>query len=241
MQSIKSPDLLFQFVSMDLMEIDDKDRKRQHYLITVDHYSEYFEIDLMEDQKSNTVVGIKPFATHGILETVICDNGVQFNSAKFSACATAYKFNISYKEGNGKAKAAVKIAKALIFKSIDDGTDINLALLNLRSAPNKTGASPTQSFSRRTTCMILVSFELLKRQIVRDVKEIIIDNNSRAKFYHDPKCMKEKTFHLGEQIFAKLTDRQKNWLLGFVVNKTKSRSYDVSVNSRYLLPKLVSQ
>jgi hypothetical protein len=137
----------------------------------------------MKDQKSNTVVGIKPFATHGVLETVICDNCVQFNSAKFRACATAYKFNISpwspyYKEGNRKAEAAVKIAKALIFKSIDDGTDINLALPNLRSASNKIGTSPTQSFSRRTTCMIPVSFELLKSQIVRDVKEIIIDNKS---------------------------------------------------------------
>jgi hypothetical protein len=56
--------------------------------------------------------------------------------------------------------------------------------------------------------------QLLKPKIVRDVKEIIVDNKSRAKFYHDPKCMKEKTFHLGEQIFAKLTDRQKNWLPG---------------------------
>jgi hypothetical protein len=34
---------------MDLMEIEDKDRKRQHYLITVDHYSDYFEIDLLEN------------------------------------------------------------------------------------------------------------------------------------------------------------------------------------------------
>jgi hypothetical protein len=202
---------------MDLMEIDDKDRKRQHYLFTVDHYSDYFEIDLLEDQKASTVVGkcTKNFATHGIPETIICDNGVQFNSAEFKAFATAYEFNISpcspyHKEGNGKAEATVKIAKALIFKSIDDGTDINLALLNLRNMPNKIGTSPTQRlFSRRTKCMIPVSSELLKPQIIRDVKKIIIDNKSRAKFYHDRTYVKEKTFQQGEQIFVKLTVRQK--------------------------------
>jgi hypothetical protein len=129
------------------------------------------------------------FATHGTPETVICDNGVQFNSAEFKAFAIAYEFNISpcslyHKEGNGKAEATVKIAKALIFKSIDDGTDINLALLSLRNTPNKIDTSPTL-FSRRTRYMIPVSSELLKTQIVRDVKKIIIDNKSRAKFYHD--------------------------------------------------------
>jgi hypothetical protein len=55
---ITSSDLPFQFVSMDLMEIDDKDQKHQHYLITVDHYS-----DLLEDQKSSTIIG-KCTTTH---------------------------------------------------------------------------------------------------------------------------------------------------------------------------------
>jgi hypothetical protein len=47
--------------------------------------------------------------------------------------------------------------------------------------------------------MIPVSSKLLKPQIVRNVKKII---KSRAKFYHDRKCMKEKTFQPGEQIFV---------------------------------------
>jgi hypothetical protein len=49
-------------------------------------------------------------------------------------------------------------------------------------------------------------------------------------FYHDRRCMKEKTFQPGEQIFVKLTDRQKSGKLGFVENKAKSRSYELSVN-----------
>jgi hypothetical protein len=63
MQSITSSDLPFQFVSMDFMEIDDKDQKHQHYLITVDHYSDFFAIDLLEDQKSITIIG-KCTTTH---------------------------------------------------------------------------------------------------------------------------------------------------------------------------------
>jgi hypothetical protein len=126
----------------------------------------------------------KNFATHGIPETVICDNGVQFNSAKFRSFAPAYEFSISpcspyHKEGNGKAV----ITKALIFKTVNDGTDFNLALLNLRNTPNKIGTSPTQRLvSRQTRCMIPVSSELLKPQIVRDIKKIIINKKSQAKF-----------------------------------------------------------
>jgi hypothetical protein len=51
MQSVVPPDLPFQIVSIDLMEIDDENRNHQHYLITVDHYSDYFEIDQLDDQK----------------------------------------------------------------------------------------------------------------------------------------------------------------------------------------------
>jgi hypothetical protein len=68
--------------------------------------------------------------------------------------------------------------------------------------------------SRRNRCTIPVSSELLKPQIVRDVKKIIIYNKSRAKLQP------------GEQIFVKLSDRHKNGYL----NKAKSRSYDVSIN-----------
>jgi hypothetical protein len=73
----------------------------------------------------------------------------------------------------------------------------------------------------------------MKPQIVRNVKQFIIDNKTQSAKYHDRKCIKETTFGPGEQIFVKLSDQPKQkWLPGYVRNQIKSRSYDVSVCGR---------
>jgi hypothetical protein len=94
----------------------------------------------------------KNFGSYGIPQVVICDNGVQFLSTESRKFATKYEFNISpclpyHKEGNGKAKATIKIAKLRITKSIEAKTDIELVLLNWCNTPNKIG---TGSFSERS-------------------------------------------------------------------------------------------
>jgi hypothetical protein len=240
MQSVQPPELPFQLVSMDLMETDDEDQVRRHYLITVDHYSDYFEIDLLDDQRAITVVSKckKNFASHGIPEVVICDNGSQFLSTEFRKFATKYEFNISpcspyHKEGNGKAEATVKIAKSLITKSIEAKTDIELVLLNWRNTPNKIGTSPTQRlYSRRTRCLVPCAPELMVPKVIHGVQDSIIDNKIRSKQYHDDKCRKEAEFQPGEMIFVRLNDRQKKWLPGIISSKLKSRVYDIEVNGK---------
>jgi hypothetical protein len=63
------------------------------------------------------------FSTHDIPETDIRNKGMQFNSAEFKS------LNASQYD-NGKTKAIIKIAKALITKSIEDKTDFSLVLLH---------------------------------------------------------------------------------------------------------------
>jgi hypothetical protein len=109
--------------------------KREYYLITVDNYSDFFEID--EEEDLITAVSVikhqckRNFATHGIPEVTICDNGTQFNSTEFR------KFAPYHKDGNSKAEATVKIAEQLIKKCQQNKQDIYLALLTARNTPNK--------------------------------------------------------------------------------------------------------
>jgi hypothetical protein len=241
MQSVQPPDLQFQFVSMDLMELCGEDQVRRHYLVTVDHYSDYFTLDYLENQTASTVIKKckKIFADHGIPEIVICDNGVQFLSEEFRAFAVKYEFRIStcspyHKEGNGKAESAVKIAKALIKKAIESHTDIELVLLNWRNTPNKMGTSPTQRlFSRRTRCQVPCAPELLLPKVVQGVKYKIIENKQRSKSYHDKKTRNEVQFQTGEMVFVRLNDQSKKWSPGVIVNQLKPRSYTVEVNQRH--------
>jgi hypothetical protein len=79
MLNVEIPDLAFQTVSMDLMELmNPENGKREHYLINVDHYSDFFEIDEVEDCTAANVIKKckRNFAAHGILEVTICDNGI---------------------------------------------------------------------------------------------------------------------------------------------------------------------
>ncbi|XP_033100807.1 uncharacterized protein K02A2.6-like [Anneissia japonica] len=71
LQSHEVPRRPWSKVAMDIFFLDDR-----NYLITVDYFSNYWEIDYLKDLQSETVIGkVKSqFARHGIPECVISDN-----------------------------------------------------------------------------------------------------------------------------------------------------------------------
>ena len=71
------PELPWQHVACDLFECDGAD-----YVVLVDYYSDFFEVDRLSDKRSNEVVRkLKAhFARHGCPETMCSDNGPPFNS-----------------------------------------------------------------------------------------------------------------------------------------------------------------
>ena len=88
----------------DLFIFDDKD-----YLITIDYFSNYFEIDYLKDTNSTIVVNKMKyqFARYGILDTCMSDNGPQCISHKFKHFSKTWKFNHItssplYPQSNGK-------------------------------------------------------------------------------------------------------------------------------------------
>jgi len=76
----ESPDLPWKKVAVDLFNFN-----RRDYLITVDYYSSLWEIDVLENTSSCTVIRKlkSQFARHGIAETCMSDNGSQFSFDKF--------------------------------------------------------------------------------------------------------------------------------------------------------------
>ena len=78
-------------LSVDLFQLDGN-----HYLVTVDHYSDYFELDSLRSATASVVIqAIKRiFARHGIPDECICDNGPQFDSYEYSRFARDYGCNL---------------------------------------------------------------------------------------------------------------------------------------------------
>ncbi|XP_062541322.1 uncharacterized protein K02A2.6-like [Armigeres subalbatus] len=103
-------------------------RKKHQFLVTVDHYSDYIELDLLKDMTAKSLVESckRNFSRHGIPQIVNTDNGTNFVNEEMKDLSMKWDFKHStssphHQQGNGKAEAAVKIAKRLLQKQRKPG------------------------------------------------------------------------------------------------------------------------
>ena len=126
-----------------------------NYLVMVDHYSDFFELDSLRNTTASMAIRAmkRNFARHGI---------PQFDSYEYSSFAREYGFTMIkpspyYSRANGKAESAVKIAKNILKKSRHE--DPYLALLAYRNTPQQ-----GYSYEDLTTSYLLLRADLFRRQ-----------------------------------------------------------------------------
>ena len=153
------PSRPWQKVGIDLFAWDMKT-----YLVTVDYYSRFFEVDELLSTTSAAVIRklSSHFARHGIPETVISDNGPQFASDEFLMFATNWDFehqtsSPGYPQSNGLAEKTVQTIKNILSKAKSDGQCALLSILEYRSTPVDGLASPAQLLMGRQLRSILPS------------------------------------------------------------------------------------
>ena len=119
----------WEVVGTDLFTWDNKE-----YLVTVDYFSGFYEIDMLHSTTSNAVIRKlkEHFTRYGICSKLISDNGLQFSSDEFERFVQKWEFehrtsSPGHPNANGKAESAVKAAKSLMRKCKLDGTDAYLA------------------------------------------------------------------------------------------------------------------
>ncbi|XP_059054414.1 uncharacterized protein K02A2.6-like [Achroia grisella] len=224
MQSHKIPEYPFQIISMDVFFFNENG-KQSKYLITVDHYSDFFEIDKIKDLSSKPVIEAckRNFSHHGVPEIVITDGGTNFIFQEFSAFSKKWNFiqvtsSPHHPQGNGKAEATVKIAKKLLLKATESGEDFWSSLHCLRNTPNKINSSPVQKlFSRRTRGFSLVIKDLLKPNVIKNVAETIKSNKEMIKYSHDKKAKKATTLEIGQPVVVQIQpSSNKSWTPGII-------------------------
>ena len=106
-------------------------------LVVCDYYSNYIEVDRINKVDTAGVTkALRPmFARYDIPETLMTDNGPQFDSAEFAMFAKKWGFKHDtssprYPQSNGKAENAVKTIKRLFTKCQETGQSEYLALLD---------------------------------------------------------------------------------------------------------------
>ena len=133
LQPYSIPTLPWQLVSQNLFELNGL-----AHLVTVYHYSDFYEIYKLSTIQSSAVIQVikQHFGQHGIPHTLITDNGAQFISDLFKTFAKRYQFNHFatspyWSQSSGRAEAAVKSVKHILLKA----DDVDLALLSVRNTP----------------------------------------------------------------------------------------------------------
>ena len=136
------PDRPWQKLAMDLFEFDS-----QKYLITVDCFSRWIEVDPLKSTSSKAVIDKldQHFSRFGIPEVIRSDGGPQFASHEFESFCRSNDIYHSlsapyHPQGNGAAERAVQTAKRLVKTE-----NLTEALKDYRStALEVTGYAPCQ-------------------------------------------------------------------------------------------------
>jgi hypothetical protein len=193
MMSLPIPTLPWQLVSQDILKCRGK-----YYLVTVCHFSDWIEVDQVEDTLSTTIIAKTRvhFSRFGIPNQFHTDNGPQYISREYRDFVEQYGFRHTtsspyHSQGNGRAEAAVKVSKKMLKKC----KDFNLAMLNYRNTPPKGHTySPAQRMlCRHSRTLLPTSNRLLAPQAI-DMNKVVREIRSKreaSKVQYDKKSSSE--------------------------------------------------
>ena len=233
------PDRPWTKVGIDMFLFHDK-----NYLITVDYYSNYWEVDYLIDTKTRTIIQKlkSQFARFGIPDICMSDNGPQFSSEEFGQFSKDWEFkhvtsSPSFPQSNGKVERAVRTAKGLMQKAKKAGSDPYLALLDFRNTPTQViGSSPVQLLmSRRTRTLLPTSCKLLKPETEDSIAEKITVSKEKKTYYYNQGAKDLPALTKGDVVRVAPSGNWRDWRKAEVKKQRDSRSYDVITETGHVL------
>ena len=135
------------------------------YLLVVDYYSKYPEIERLTCKTAAGVIGaLKSIMDHHVIPDELVSNNMPFGSAAFRQFAHDWGFIIimsspRYPQSNGQSERFIQTAQKCLKKAYSDGKDVFIALLRYRNTPIAgISASSAQLMSRRLKAKITCNF-----------------------------------------------------------------------------------
>ena len=236
LKSYPIPARPWQYIGTDLCQLHGKD-----YLVTVDYYSNFIEVDRLYSTSSSAIIHkLKAhMARHGIPERVVRDNGPQYSSKEFRSFAQQYEFehvssSPGYPQSNGKAESAVKQAKRIMEKAIAAKEDPYLALVAHRNTPSDgMTTSPAQRlFGRKTRTRLPTSSRLLDPVgETATAREELTKAKFKQALYFDRTAKPLPELQICDPVGMLPKTGEKTWVRAKVTAKVSPRSYIVATRN----------
>ena len=229
------PDRPWQRIACDLFQYQSID-----YLITVDYFSNFFEVDrLITDKRAPEIIRhLKAHcARYGLPDIVITDNGPPFNSAEFEAFASKYEFQHRtsspyWSQSNGKAENSIRTLKTILKKASEAKIDPYLALLDFRNTPSEMfDTSPAQRLLGRrvrTTCPI--DSRLLDVPKAKTTKHSLQKAKQKQAKYYNRGARNKPVIPINQTVRAKIDDKR-GWVKAKVIEQLPYRSYNIETDT----------
>ncbi|XP_039747900.1 uncharacterized protein K02A2.6-like [Pararge aegeria] len=209
------------------------------FLIVVDAFSKWPEVLMTNSTNSASVIRHlrNLFATHGICETLVSDNGTSFVSAEMKLFLESNKIrhvtSAPYHPAtNGLAERMVQTVKEKLRK-MDGSWEIKIPnmLLGLRVTPcSKTNKSPSELLMNRRLRTVLDSLHPDSLQYKKVEGQII--NNAQQK---------NRETNVGQKIMYRNYTNGPKWLPGQVFEKDGPSNYRVQTEDGAVLRRHIDQ
>ncbi|XP_058023851.1 LOW QUALITY PROTEIN: uncharacterized protein LOC131190532 [Ahaetulla prasina] len=194
----------------------------QTFLVVVDAFSKWLEIILMKSTTAEAVIATLRhlFATHGLPDTLVSDNGPQFTAAQFEEylAEEGIRHALSapfHPASNGLAERSVRSAKEALsrLKPGDWQTKIDFFLaVQHRTPSTATGRSPAELLmGRKLRCPL----DRLSPHYTPEGYKGEID--------------KTREFDIGDRVWARNYRDGPSWFAGQIIKTTGPKSYLVEL------------
>ena len=206
------------------------------FLIAVDAHSKWPEVIPMSTTTAEKTVSElrKLFATHGLPEQIVSDNGAQFTSQHFEEFMKLNGIkHISsapyHPATNGEAERFVQTFKHAMKASMSDGGSLEMKLyqflLAYRTTPNST--------TKLSPAELLFNRQLRTRisMMTPSVESSVVNKQAYQKSFHDRRG-RWRRLEVGQTVLVENPAGGTKWVSGVIIEKLGSTSYEVQVGTR---------
>ena len=213
------------------------------FLVIIDAHSKWLEVvPVSSANSSQTVMALRQvFATHGIPEIIVSDNGSAFTSSEFEMFTKQngirhLKTAPHHPSTNGLAERAVQVFKRGMKKSGPGELKTKLArfLLHYRTTPHATtGTTPAELLMGRSPRTHL---DMLRPNISARVE----GKQLSQKLYHDDRS-RERSFLSQEKVYVREAGNNSPWIAGVIESRQGSVHYGVKLENGRLVKRHIDQ